>query len=262
MAQKCVYCGHGWSEHHTLADTPTDANGTPNPPKGTATPCDTLTSDGGRCGCTRWWGRASYGTDLAQTLKRLNISIAPEDPPTRHDCTSIAWSAYGNWYWQRRAATNKRLVRDTNHKQHRVDLILLYREFRKRARTAPHERDARGNIIMRGHDADVAIGMGKGETRYAYDFGPFVSGSGWEQYDTRNDASYWGCWVNLQKRQIFTYCEGDRTLVVCDDDDHLRAELADMEAFYGPPPPAMIAYSPNPDGTWTREEAYDKRPTI
>ncbi len=50
MAEYCVHCNHGWSEHHWLATTPTDADGKPNQPFGTVRPCDL-------CGCTRYYGR-------------------------------------------------------------------------------------------------------------------------------------------------------------------------------------------------------------
>jgi hypothetical protein len=39
--------------------------------------------------------------------------------------------------------------------------------------------------------------------RYLYDFKLLTSGKGWAQLDTRQDASYYGTWINPTKRQIF-----------------------------------------------------------
>ncbi|MFX7764135.1 hypothetical protein ABTK05_20975, partial [Acinetobacter baumannii] len=59
------------------------------------------------------------------------------------------------------------------------------------------------------------------------------------------DASYFGCWVNIERRMTMCYAEGDRTLVVCPNEESLKAELADMEKFYGPPPAAFRHISPD-----------------
>ena len=48
-------------------------------------------------------------------------------------------------------------------------------------------------------------------SRYDYDFGPCSSRNGWAQFDTPIDASYFGIWVHPERRQVFTYCEGDLT---------------------------------------------------
>ncbi len=76
---------------------------------------------------------------------------------------------------------------------------------------------------------------------------------GWAQYDTTQDAWYFGVWVNHGSRLIVTYCEGDVTILESPDADTLKKELAEMAEFYGPPPPAAIYYSA--DGE--RTEIYD-----
>jgi hypothetical protein len=78
-AAKCRYCGHDWSEHHTLA-TPQDADGNP---KGTLIPCDAPVGaaadwnrhesrvvNGQRCGCVRWWPvpKGATQADVRRTL--------------------------------------------------------------------------------------------------------------------------------------------------------------------------------------------------
>lgn len=111
-----------------------------------------------------------------------------------------------------------------------------------------------GNIVERAF-------WGEGE-RYAFDFERCTGAKGWKQYDTTQDAWYFGIWVNLGQRQTFTYCEGDLTLVTCPDDEHLRAELADYASCYGDPPPAFVAYSFPKNGVVTRTEHYDPRPEM
>jgi len=97
-----------------------------------------------------------------------------------------------------------------------------------------------------------------GGERYTYDFRLCAPADGWKQFDTSQDAWYFGVWVHLQKRLIFTYAEGDRTMVECPDDEHLKAELKSMCEFYGEPPPAFISF----DQDGTRTDYYDTRPTL
>jgi hypothetical protein len=61
--------------------------------------------------------------------------------------------------------------------------------------------------------------------RYLYDFRVCTYAKGWAQIDTRQDASYYGTWTNPTSRQIFTYCEGDTTLVRCETDAEYIAEV-------------------------------------
>jgi len=99
--------------------------------------------------------------------------------------------------------------------------------------------------------------IGDGD-RYAYDFEHCRAADGWIQYDTENDAWYFGVWVHPKRREIVTYAEGDEIRVTCPDDDAFRAKLAGMAEFYGPPPPAFIAIDPV-EGVVT--EFYTPRPT-
>jgi len=54
--------------------------------------------------------------------------------------------------------------------------------------------------------------------RYRYDFRLCTYANGWAQLDTKQDAPYFGNWVNPTKLQLFSYCEGDTTLTECEDD--------------------------------------------
>lgn len=76
------------------------------------------------------------------------------------------------------------------------------------------------------------------EDRYYWDCGPC---SGWTQYDTDQDASYFGVWVDVEGRRILTYAEGDLSLVECPTEGKFGAELLSMAECYGPPSRAFRA---------------------
>ena len=122
-------------------------------------------------------------------------------------------------------------------------------KFEAMMRRQDTRENIRGNII---HDMFLP------SERYIIDFADDFSSEGWKQYDTNQDAHYFGVWVNLDKRLTLTYAEGDWSLVVCSDKAHLRAELDDMAEFYGDAPPFAISY----DRDGTRTEYYDTRPGL
>ena len=72
-------------------------------------------------------------------------------------------------------------------------------------------------------------------SRYEFD-GKLTSDQGWVQYDTDQDAWYFGVWVNPTMRCIVSYAEGDVTYVACPTEAIFRKEVDDMNDFYGPPP--------------------------
>lgn len=63
---------------------------------------------------------------------------------------------------------------------------------------------------------------------------------GWEQYDTTEDASYFGIWINREARVIVSYAEGDISLTQSPTDEIFSVELQRLQAFYGNPPPYML----------------------
>ena len=107
----------------------------------------------------------------------------------------------------------------------------------------------RGNTVL-------DLGLHQGE-RYLYDFEICKPDEGWEQYDTDQDAWYFGIWVQTRVRWILTYAEGDLSLVQCATQESFQAELKSMEDFYGDAPAAVIAVAT--DGSVT--EYYCSRPT-
>ena len=91
--------------------------------------------------------------------------------------------------------------------------------------------------------------------RYHYDN---KLGPDWKQYDTDQDAPWFGVWVNPKTWQILTFAEGDESQSVSPTLGVFKAELEKAAKFYGDPPPAMIVI--NHDGS--TEHLYDQRPTV
>ncbi|MDP3596957.1 MAG: hypothetical protein Q8S75_08200 [Nitrospirota bacterium] len=85
----------------------------------------------------------------------------------------------------------------------------------------------RGNRVCRWRDLHYEA------TRYPYDLIHCAADRGWVQYDTPQDASYFGCWVQYEERLIVTFAERDVILVDCPTPGSFHLELADMARFYG-----------------------------
>lgn len=105
---------------------------------------------------------------------------------------------------------------------------------------------------LHDREADKALSMTRGGNRYGYDEN---LGDGWEQYDTREDAWYFGVWVNVAERKVFTYAEGDRILEVAENQEAFTDLLQHMDTFYGKAPPMAIGLSRN-----SRTEFFAARP--
>lgn len=72
--------------------------------------------------------------------------------------------------------------------------------------------------------------------RYQFDFNECTPDKGWEQYDTDQDAWYFGVWIHREKRMTVTFAEGDFSVVTCPTSESFRAEIEGMNEFYGDPP--------------------------
>ena len=70
------------------------------------------------------------------------------------------------------------------------------------------------------------------ESRYFFD--SLLLDVGFRQFDTSQDASYFGVWINKSTGTMVTYAEGDVTVTYCPSDKAYRAELKDMCAFHRP----------------------------
>ncbi len=69
--------------------------------------------------------------------------------------------------------------------------------------------------------------------RYEIDFADGFTSEGWEQFDTDQDAWYFGVWVNPKQLVTLTYAEGDWTLVECPDVTVYNRQIARMVEFHG-----------------------------
>ncbi len=115
--------------------------------------------------------------------------------------------------------------------------------------------NAFGNEVYRDTFADEKLGIkSQRDSRYYYDWEALP---GWRQYDTTQDAAYFGVWVDVPGRRTFTYCEGDRALVICPTVESFKLELADMERCYGAAPASVRCYGD--DGS--QALLYDARPS-
>ncbi len=92
------------------------------------------------------------------------------------------------------------------------------------------ERNKQGNIVERSY--------GHGD-RYRFDFKDCTRKDGWLQYDTEQDAWYFGVWVHPEKMEIVTYAEGDITRVKCETRELFKAEIKEMNEFYGEVPASI-----------------------
>jgi len=92
-----------------------------------------------------------------------------------------------------------------------------------------------------------------GGERYLFDFRVCTSERGWVQYDTDQDAWYYGVWIHVGEREIVNYCEGDLYVTRCPDEESFQAELRDLHAFHGAPPPCAVGF----DQDGSRTEFYD-----
>ncbi|EOD53400.1 hypothetical protein [Aeromonas molluscorum] len=112
----------------------------------------------------------------------------------------------------------------------RAKALKLLRRVKKahKAGRIPLELTVTGGRIDRGnHQAD----------RYYYD--RILLAQGWQQYDTAQDAWYFGIWINTEKLETFTYAEGDTNHVIAPNVEAFRAELARLYQYH-PQSPAFI----------------------
>ncbi len=75
--------------------------------------------------------------------------------------------------------------------------------------------------------------------RYLFDLN--LSGE-WDQFDTENDASYFGVWVNKSQLRLLSFVEGDLYLTLCADPAGYDAEISDLCSCFGRSP-AYVAVS-------------------
>jgi hypothetical protein len=115
--------------------------------------------------------------------------------------------AWANLYWQIRS--DKGLSDDERREQ------LAAHENKFRPVREVYSNNQGNTVIHRHRSAD----------RYIFDFDTDFRAAGWLQFDTDQDASYYGVWVNPRSFRTLSYCEGDVYLVVCPDAEHYNTEV-------------------------------------
>ncbi|MDR7021033.1 hypothetical protein [Aeromonas salmonicida] len=123
----------------------------------------------------------------------------------------------------------------------RAKALKLLRRVKKahKASRITLELTVTGCRIDRGsHQAD----------RYYYD--RTLLAQGWQQYDTDQDAWYFGIWIHTEKLETFTYAEGDTSHVIAPNLEIFRAELMRLYQYH-PQAPAFISIDPEA-GVMTR----------
>ena len=95
--------------------------------------------------------------------------------------------------------------------------------------------------------------------RYMFDWKYCEPPFGWKQYDTDQDAWYFGVWVNLNELATVTYAEGDVVVKILKDQTGMKAELDRMKNFYGDAPAWCVGINTD---TGEVTKFYDERPSL
>ena len=90
--------------------------------------------------------------------------------------------------------------------------------------------------------------------RYIVDFATDFQSEGWQQFDTDQDAAYFGVWINPRTFQVLTYAEGDWTLIDCHDRDRYRVEVQRLIDFHAPGEICTVIDSKTGDVTIVRQD--------
>jgi hypothetical protein len=99
--------------------------------------------------------------------------------------------------------------------------------------------------------------------RYAFDFRFCARSDGWQQFDTTQDAPYFGIWVHLAKRVVCKFIEGEVYIRVANDRATLKTYLEKLCAYHGDAPPAATVLDFDDDGELEQvTQVYDPHPTI
>lgn len=121
------------------------------------------------------------------------------------------------------------------------------RHLKRAFKTAPFEINQRGNHVDRAFR----------ETG-SYAFASTLPEQGFQQYPTDQDAAWFGVWINVSDRKVFTFAEGDCITVMCPTQASFIAELEYLKSCYGPPRTFM--WTLDHDGTVTRY--VEARPAV
>ena len=69
--------------------------------------------------------------------------------------------------------------------------------------------------------------------RYEFDFKVCTPAKGFAQFDTTQDASYYGIWCNPHLFKMISYCEGDVTEQTCETAEEFVQMVREAVAWHG-----------------------------
>jgi hypothetical protein len=91
----------------------------------------------------------------------------------------------------------------------------------------------------------------EGGDRYKFDLELCPASRGWAQWDTTQDASYYGTWVNPFRLTIVNFAEGDVTITRCETEAEFKDEarkLADWARNAQMKPAIDPGFTDRPNG--------------
>jgi tRNA G10 N-methylase Trm11 len=68
--------------------------------------------------------------------------------------------------------------------------------------------------------------------RYTFDFNMCSYKKGFAQIETTEDASYFGNWINFKSLELVTYCEGDLTIIKCENVKEFKEQLLKTVSWF------------------------------
>ncbi len=112
-------------------------------------------------------------------------------------------------------------------------MALLIKEFIALIEKSSNESKAdthRGPIVKDEHR--TIYGMFYPTERYIIDCAQDRNTDEWKQFDTWQDAPYFGVWTSRKLLCTLTYAEGDWSLVKCNNEAAFDMELNEIVDFY------------------------------
>jgi len=127
-------------------------------------------------------------------------------------------------YWREQGAFGKPINKRVEAKLKRLEKY--FESLLGQEGVFKPELNSRGCVIKRSSHPQRG--------RYYYDHKLLGQKNGWCQYDTDEDAGYFGVWVNVLKMEVITYCEGDVSHVLAQNSKLFKAELRSLVDYYNP----------------------------
>ncbi len=103
------------------------------------------------------------------------------------------------------------------------------------------------------HGSALNVYFHEDSSRYRVESEICPSCDGWKQFDTDQDAWYYGVWVNPSLRAVVCFAEGDLYIQVSSSKEQFSLEIESLTEFHGEPPVTISAL--DSEGVLTRYRA-------